>query len=179
MRKQIFGAIAGLVAAVLLVNCGGDNALTLEEYFDRLQEFSDEQMEASDESQAAFDATFEDEDTDEDDFIKAFQEFIKGLTESTKDSLDKVEGLRPPQEIEAVHDEFVAKLTTLVDVFEDFREELDDVDSEEELFAALETLEPAEEAASSEFEAACVAMEMAASDNGVSLDLDCSDEDDE
>ncbi len=178
MKNRLVFAIGGMLAALLLVSCGGGSELTIEEYFEKLQQISDDRTALVDQNELEFDEVLENEDSDEDDIVKAFQEFFKGNTDAAKDSLSASEGLSPPAAVEAAHDGFVAKLKTFVDVLEDFRSELDDVDSQGELIALIEGSD-AVELAGDEFEEACETVQQAATDNGATVDLDCGgDEDD-
>ena len=178
MRNRLVFAIGGVLAALLLMGCGGDSELTIEEYFEKLQQITDDRERAADENEADFDAALEDEDSEEDEIVKAFQEFFKGNTDATKDALSAAEGLSPPAALEAVHDDFIATLKTFVEVLEDFRSELDDVDSQDELLALLENTD-AVESAGDDFETARKAVQQVARDNGVTVALDCPGEDDE
>lgn len=83
MKNRLVFAVGGVVAAMLLVGCGGDSELTVEEYFEKLVEISADREAAVDEDEAAFDEVLEDPDSDVDDQLKAVKEQFKGGVDAT------------------------------------------------------------------------------------------------
>lgn len=102
MRNRLVFALGGMLAALLLVSCGGSE-LTVEEYFEKLQQVGDDREAVVDQNELEFDEVVEDEESSENEIVKAFQEFFKGNTDATKDALSAAEGLSPPAALEAVH----------------------------------------------------------------------------
>ena len=110
------------------------------------------------------------------------------ITEAESDALEKADGLSPPEEVADLHDDFVETLRTYADAvedrFEEFQDELDNVDSFDELeslfagvqrsiFAAFALLEQ-------DFEPECArqapskaSLEQAAADHGIIFDFEC------
>ena len=81
-----------------------------------------------------------------------------------EDAFDDADGLSPPEEVADLHDDFIETLRIVLDSLKEFADELDDVDSFEELESLFEDFEfEGVEAA----EDACLALEQAAEDNGI------------
>ncbi len=181
MKRRLFAPL--FVAAALLAlgsiaaACGGDDKLTLEEYFEQAQVISDD----SDEEFEALYADFPDEDDEEffsnEENLSVIKDFAARFPVIFRDTLNDVEALDPPPEVEDAHDEFLAAGRDLLTLFEGLTspvEEAESVSEVEELFGIGEE-DPEIEAADQRFMDACLALEGIADDNGVVVDFDCEE----
>ncbi len=171
--------LLGLVA--LSAACGdGGEALSLEEYFQRLDAIQED-----------VDARFEEQGDDEDPFDPdaPLEERVDALTGGLQDSkailedaVEAVQGLDPPAEVEDAHDEFVAALLGFLPSFDDFRDRAADVESEsdlEELFSSLDEGSQEFQEAGERLDAACLAIQAIADQNNIAVDLNCEEEEEE
>jgi hypothetical protein len=191
------GRFRGAVAAIMLLvaACGGDSALSIEDYFAAVEAETARYDQATDDIANAFstqlDTAFEDfsaEATGADEATAAAG--LETLTtvavnatrtsfELTAVELDQfistMDALEPPDEVSAEHDEAVAALRAS-------RAAIDPTIDAVNQIIALADLEPV--LAGSAFadsrtrlEVSCIALEQAGNDNGVEVDLDCPGED--
>lgn len=170
-------SIRVLAAAITLVGfglvggaCGGDgggDALTLEEYFERVDELENKQLADSQAIDDELDLL--DEDLTVDEVADSFQEQIDVLRE-LRDGLDD---LNPPDEAQDAHDEVVDSLEASADEFEDLLDEFRDEDSVEDAFAAVGEADTPESDRATE---ACIDLQQVAADNGIDVELDCEEE---
>ena len=185
MRARLFlisfGAALLLALGVAATACGGDGALSLEEYFQRLDAIQNE-------SDARFEALeAEEPDIDDDDVLdeeekEALRDSFAAFPTIFREAIDKADDLDPPAEAEEAHDELVAAGEALVEsqseLQEDFLARLADIESTselEELFSEL--FENAEaQAASERFTAACLALQDIANANDIAVDLECEED---
>ena len=148
-----------------------DEELTLEEYFERVQEISTDFTGEINANEDAFADVVDDEDADEDDRFDAFKELFRKNVDAANDWLVEAHGLSPPEEVADLHDDFIEELRTFVDTLENIADELDDVESFEEVASVFQANVELDAGA---FERTCLALEQAAADNGFTLDLDCN-----
>jgi hypothetical protein len=143
----------------------GGGALSLEEYFQLLDELDNEFSTASDSVDSQIEAT---EDLDEirglmDDQVANFDDFIDGL-----------EDLEPPEEASEPHDEAIAGLSDFRDELSAALDETDSATTIDELFAPFDDLDYSSLERAT---AACLALEQIGADNGITVDLDCDEDD--
>ena len=171
-------AAALLALGTIAAACGGGDELTLEKYFEQAQVISDE----SDEEFEALYADFPDEDDEEffsnEENLTVIKDFAAGFPVIFSDTLNDVEALDPPAEVEDAHDEFLAAgrdLATLYEGLTSSVEEAESVSEAEVLFGTGEE-DPEIEEADQRFMDACLALEGIAQDNGIHVDFECADE---
>ncbi len=174
MKRRVFiAAVLLTLAALVAAACGGDDELTVEEYFEQIQAIADD----SDTRSEALDEEFERiEETAASNaaVFAALSDLFPRLAQIFRDSLSAVEELEPPSEVEDGHEEFVEAFAGVVEVFEDVADRIGEVGSEAELDQFFESV--GFEEGSARFERACFRLEGAALRNGINLDLDCEDE---
>ena len=160
--KRWFGI--GLMAPALLIAAcgGGDDALSVEQYFDRFQTISADQ-------QAQRDALPEPESFEE------FADLFDRQADILDDSLDRVKDLDPPDEVKPPHGLFIETLEAFAKSARDLAGELEDVEDEDEFF---ETLAAGDfEIVAATFQTACSGLEAVAAANSITVDLECGDDD--
>lgn len=162
----LFVAIALLAFGAVVTACDGDG-LTMEEYF--------QQFEALD---ADIDAKL---DTVEQDFPTAFQEteatldLFEAIDAIFSDGIDQLDGLDPPDDVKAAHDEFRASAADQQELVRALADDIDDADSAEDLLGILESRDAEMTAAGSRIEAACLTLQTIATDSGIDIDLECEE----
>ncbi len=169
---SLFIAAALLALGSIAAACGGDDKLTLEEYFEQAQVISDD----SDEEFEALYADFPDEDDEEffsnEENFTFFKELFAGFPVILTDVLDQVEELNPPSEAEDAHDEFLATGREWLEVLEDGA---DRVEAAESISEVEQILESDAQEAQERFDDACLALAGIAEDNGIHVDFDCEE----
>ncbi len=180
MKRPLFAPL--FVAAALLAlgsiaaACGGDDKLTLEEYFEQAQVITDD----SDEEFEALYADFPDEDDEEffsnEENLPLLKEIFAGFPVLLREALDQVEELNPPSEAEDAHDEFLATGREWLELLEGGADRVEAVESISEAGQIEEELEPALGEASQRFIDACLVLEGIAAENGIVSDRPCDEE---
>ncbi len=170
-------AAALLALGTIAAACGGGDELSLEEYFEQAQVISDD----SDEEFEALYADFPDEDDEEffsnEENLTVIKDFAARFPVVFRDTLNDVEALDPPAEVEDAHDEFLAAGNELLILFVGLTgpvEEAESVSEAEVLFGDED--DPEIEAADQRFTDACLALEGIAADNGIVVHFGCADE---
>jgi hypothetical protein len=170
----LLGAVL-LVLGAIAAACGGDDRLTLEEYFERFEAIDAD-------VDAKFEALFDDvpDDGEEDLFsneenLQLFKEIFAGFPVILTDALDALEELNPPSEAEDAHDEFLATGRELGEVFEDGAGRVEAAESISEVEQIEEELEPAQQEAEERFDAACLDLVGVGVANGIHVDVSCED----
>lgn len=154
-----------ITAAMTVVACGGDEELTLEEYFERVTEIADSRDAETDELEQKFDELEENE-------VDAFSGLVGDMARLTRDAFKDMDGLNPPAEAEAAHDEFVSAGFAMSDAFDEVVEELGDAESMEDAFGVMSDT-PDLQAAEERSNNACAALQAVADDAGIDADMDC------
>lgn len=156
------GALAGMLG---LAACGGDDALSAEDYYKKMGEVSAEVEKKLDENNAA---TPESEDPE------AFKDFVVGAFDKNiptiEDGVKKIEELSPPTDIKVKHETFVTALKAQIESLKKFKEQIEDTDPEG-LEAVLSTFDTDTVQAASD--AACTALQEDATSRNIDVDLDC------
>ena len=152
-----FGAIAAA--------CDGDDALTLEEFFQRMEEVGDEFKADSAPLEEELGQLTEESSPDEAlDIIQRQADLIEAF-------VDDLDDLSPPDEAADLMDEAVSAGRDVVQALRDGIDDAEGAESIEEVFANFET-----EEASSRFDQTCLDAEQLAADNGITVDLDCDED---
>jgi hypothetical protein len=168
MRLSIIAICSGaLLLGFSAAACNSDGeALSLEEYFERVDELDQERTDASDELDEGA-AEIGDDDVD------AIIDYFRSYVDVFEDFTDGMDDLDAPDEAADAHDEAVSNLRDGIDSLRDTLGEMEDVDSADDLFAIIED---ADSSGLDAANAACVELIEIASDNGIEVDLNCEDE---
>ena len=163
-------ALALLAFAGLAVSCGDDDggALTLEEFFQRVEELDDDFEARSAEIDAEFEELSEEEALDQGPDLLGRQAELVG------DFIDGLSELDPPEEASDLLEEAVSAGRNVADTFDGLVAELEGAQSLDDLFSFFE--DPDFMAARGRFSQACFDAEQLAADNGITIDLNCEDE---
>ena len=162
--------IAATTAIVGTIACGGDDELTLEEFFQQSQAISDDYEERANTLSRDFPGT-----GDED--YQAYWVFVDKRNALFAEFLDELDTLNPPSEAEDAFDEFL----TAGSEFAESQEGLADLFGEAESFTELSQLSRESEAASAfsasqeRYQDACRSLQEIADANGIVADLECSE----
>ena len=176
MKRRLFAPLfiaAALVAlGITAAACGGDDKLTLEEYFERFEAIDAD-------VDAKFETLYEDfPDEDDEEFfsneenLPLLKEIFAGFPVLLREALDQVEELNPPSEAEDAHDEFLATGREWLELLEDAVNRVEAVDSISEI---EEELEPAVGEAQERFDAACLDVVGVGEANGIVVDVSCEE----
>lgn len=161
----VFGLLLG---AGLFAACGGGgsgDALTLEEYFQDLDALENEFRAGQDASEVAFAAI--DDSTPVEDVITLFEE----LQSVSDEFVAGLEGIDPPPEAEAAHEETIAGFQAISQLIDETIAAVEGGATGEELFAIFATDEAVE--VSEALDATCRALQTLATDNGIDVALNC------
>lgn len=169
IRLAMAGAILAVTVGAVACKDGGDS-LTLEEYFAKVDAV-DTSTDAS--ITALFDAITDEGDVGQ--YRTAMKE-LGPLLDKAGDDLDKLD---PPKEAEDEHDALVVSLHEWADASTEAAnaKTVADADTPEVLFAAFDEAGFGE--AEAAFSTKCKALQQVAADNGINVDLNCDDEEDE
>lgn len=186
---------AGAAMMLLVAACGGDSAMSMEDYFTAVEAESTRYDETTGDIANALSTQFttaiEDysaaaADADEATAAAGLESLTTSIVAATTASyeltgveLDQfitaMDDLEPPDEVSAEHDEAVAALRTSRAAIGPTIVALDQITSLEELETVLAGSDFADSRA--RLEASCTALEQAGVDNGVEVDLDCRGDD--
>ncbi len=154
---------AGLALIAGATACGGsDGESSLENYLQDVEKLSDDL--GKDGSAIEDDIDFEDPDSIRDGFGK--------FRDAADDFVRKIDGWDPPAEAQDAHEAVVDAGRETVSAIEEFIDDLEGVDSAEEL-ASLSDAGLGE--ASERFVAACVRLQEVADDNEIDVALQCDE----
>jgi hypothetical protein len=179
MKPRLFVLL--FIAALLLAlgsiaaGCGGDDELTLEEYFQRLDTLGDDLDDELDRLGEEFDETFVEAESEEE-VMRAFRDFLDPQPALFEEFVAELESIDPPPKVEDAHDEMVAIQAEGLEMLEDLNEHAQAAESAsdvEELEAELET--PAFTAISDRTERVCFELEAIADANDIDVDLECEE----
>jgi hypothetical protein len=98
-------------------------------------------------------------------------DYLSGIATKTDAEIDKIAELAPPPEVQSLHNAYVSALRTLSGLFEDFAKQAAAATTRDEVRASVDV--PTGDAAVSNIQAACVALQSFANDRGNDIDLDC------
>ena len=170
LALALFGSLMlafGAIAAGCDGNGGGD-ALTLEEFFQRVQELdNDFEAKAADLGAQAEGLT---EESSVDEAVALFRQQV-GLIEEFVTNLDALEA--PPEAADLV-EEAVSAGNEAETALNDAIDEASDAETLDELFAVFAA--PEVEAAFTRFDQVCLDAEQLAADNDITVDLNCEED---
>jgi len=169
---------AGLVVAAGLVfllavgagacTDGGGGALTLEEFFQRVEEL-DADFEAGNAEIEAELGELSDEEA-----LDQGPDLLGRLAELVGEFVDELAALDPPEEATDLLEEAVSAGRNVADTFDGLVAELEGAQSLDDLFSFFE--DPDFMAARGRFSQVCSDLEQLAADNGITIELNCEDE---
>lgn len=163
-------AVSVIAAALLLFAAAcGDGELTLAEYFQKLEATQDEN--------SARDAAFEAKPTPGpqstgEELAAYLRDFFNNRVDVDNATLDALNKLDPPAEVEDEHNEFVAGVTGTREVFQRALDQIPDslsLDEADKLFTDFASPGPAGQRVKD----ACLALRKVADDNNVQTNLTC------
>ena len=176
LRLSLLLGATLLVVGAVAAACGGDDRLTLEEYFERFEAI-DVDLDAN------LEALFEDfpDDGEDDPFsneenLALLKGIFAGFPANLTDALDALEELNPPSEAEDAHDEVLATGRELVEVYEVGADRVEAVDSVSDIEQIEEEEDPAIQKADERFTAACLDLVGVGVANGIHVVVSCEDE---
>lgn len=162
----LFGAVAAACDGD-----GGDGELTLEEFFQRVQELDDQFEAGSD----ALDAQFDEFDQlSEEDALERTPGLLQQQADLVEEFVDGLDALEVPDEAAELQDEAVSAGRDVVTAFNDLLDDVEVAETFDALFGIFE--DEAFLAAVERFEQACLDAEELAADNGITVELNCEEE---
>ena len=142
MRFTGIGAKAFLLAATFvaaqgLVGCGDeDEALTVQDYFERMGEIGSDLGDAAAEIEAKLLQVLDDDGSDEGDVVRAARDFFESSTDARRDVLNSALRLTPPADLASIHDAFTASLDVWLGQFQDIADQVEDAETIDDIGAA-------------------------------------------
>ena len=178
MKSLAFSLAAALLLALGTVAAacggGGGNKLTLEEYFQKLDSVQ-EQADATFATQEA--STGEpSQDASGEELAAFLRDNVTSSADVLRDAAADVNDLEPPDEVADAHSDIAAAINDLVAAFDDLADSVPDTLTPAELEQGTFFNSTELNAADEQFVAACNALEQIASDNGITVDLACEEE---
>ena len=164
LRLLPLALVAGLLLAfgAFAAACGGEDSLTLEEYFQQVDALIDNTAEQSnalgEEPFAGLDALEEQ--------IEASRSFYFGFAAITATFRDAIRDIDPPAEVEDAHNALVEAADDFEQASGDLIDKLDEVTSQADFDAAFAALNTPEEA--------CSDLQGIADENGIDVSLNCA-----
>jgi hypothetical protein len=158
-------AVLVLAFGAIVAACDGDDALTLEEFFQRLEQVADEFEADSAPLEEELGQLTEESSPDE------ALDIIRRQADLIEDFVDELDDLSPPDEAADLMDEVVSAGRDVVQALRDGIDDAEGAESIEEAFANFETWE-----VSTRFDQTCLDVEQLAADNGITIDLDCGED---
>ena len=170
-------AIILLCFGAITIACNGsggsDAPLTLAGYFQRLQRLDHQAQERNDALAEELDAALERAESEEEQFQAARAGFLQGAL-SIDEFITDLEDLAMPEEVRDAHDRVIAAGEALLASFQGLAQELDRTDTADVLERLLGDRDLNEIA--ERYEEACEALEDAADENGIDIDLNCAED---
>lgn len=179
-----------LTAALLLslgavvTACGDDDgdgnggALTLDEYFEKAAESKAESEARADEVQASADEELAAVESI-DDAVEVFGNLIDDFVDATRQTLEDLDALEPPSEVEDLHNELVAIFQAGANALEGYAAELEEGIDLADFEAFGQDIETEFSALSTQSEVVCLQMQDIADENSIDVDLECGEDDEE
>jgi hypothetical protein len=182
-----------LLATVVTIAACGSSALTAGEYFEAVESsaaeydaatdgFLDDYTAAVGPASIEFEANSVDADTATlaaekakfiDTLVSEMSLFFERGGDALESFVDTLNGLDPPEDVEAAHNEAVATLTRSLDAIPDLVGELRSADSQQEIDEAINGSDFGD--VQPRVAAACVALQEVAVTQGITVDLHCGD----
>jgi hypothetical protein len=141
-----------------------DDKLSIEEYFQKTDAIDND-------STARIDAVFEGVGETED--VGAMRDAFRQFPPILDDAVSDLEDLSPPNEAETQHERVIETLKNVASTARDSFDELDAAQTFDDVFAVVEG--DAFTQANEAFTAACLDLQSVAADNGIAVDLGCTD----
>ena len=163
-------ALIALLLLAFAAGCGGEDSLTLEEYFQQLEALTAAAEERGAEFEDAINAEL-DAAISEEERLAVFEDALRNAQPIFTTFVDGLNDLNPPAAVEELHNEFVDESAELAASLEEVLNEFGDQD-----FAADLNLfeESSLSQAGDRFDKACAALQDFAAENEIDVDLDCN-----
>ncbi len=176
LSGALFAAGALLALATVAAGCGGDDELTLEEYFQQVDVVLGQARERFDVVEGEFDEGVAPDSTDEE-ALDAFRESFVKMVTVLGEGIDGMENIEPPAEAEEAHEEWLAAAALVEALTQGLLDELEEVETADDLedFVAR-VYEPEFAEASERGLEACLGLQGIADANGIDVDLECEEE---
>ena len=161
----------GLVVLVGTATCGGGSKrLSAEEYLQKVQSIAET---SSDEENAAFPSEGESANFSPEEGKQAGIDGLRSIASITEDAIKQVDDLKPPEDLQQAHDALVEEGNSLAQSFRDLADQAEDVppDGIGDFF----NTEVFVEATFASFDEACSALQDLGAEQGVEVDLHCTD----
>jgi chemotaxis regulatin CheY-phosphate phosphatase CheZ len=163
-------AVAALVTFACTGGANGDDTLTLAEYFAELERISHEAESRLDRADVS-----DVENPSVDEARNLWVGALKEAAATFDDTVDELEDLNPPGEVEDEHDEFTGDLRRLSPEFERWIARVEDIETFQELIIVADEIDDffAGVPEQDRFTESCNALQRIADENDVSVDLEC------
>lgn len=170
-RSLALALIATLLLAfgAFAAGCGGEDSLTLEQYFQQLEALNDtveeQGAEFADAANAELDAA-----TSEEDILAVSEDFLTNVQPIFTTFADDLNDLNPPAAVEELHNEFVDVYNEVVVYLEEALNRFGDLDSTADLEGFFEEIGSN---VGERLDETCAALQTIADENEIDIDLDC------
>jgi len=170
-------AVIAIGIAALAFGCSDSSeTLTLEEYFAEFEAI-DADIDAQIELLYVDFPTGTDEEIFSDDStVSFFKDLLAGFEVALSDSLERAQELAAPSEVEDEHDALLEAVEKNITAFEAGSEAIKDVETMAEFETVFPPVESDIDAAQLAFETACLDVVAVGEANGITVDVDCLDD---
>jgi hypothetical protein len=165
--------VLSAVVAVAAIACNdGSSSSELESYLLTLEELDTEFEEAAAEREAQLNEAFAAAETDEE-VVDVYRQSFVSFQDVVEGFIRDLEGLDPPEEAEAIHEQAVSSGNDVLVVLDELATSGQDVQSVEE----AETLasDMLADEAFAQFDEACIELQALADENDVEISLNCQE----
>jgi hypothetical protein len=164
-------AALALLGALGAAACGGGSKrLSTTEYLQKVQAIAEK---ATEEESAAFPSEEESASLSPEEQKQAGIDGLRSFASIIQDAIDQIDDLKPPKDLEQAHDDVVQEANKLAMSFEDLADQAEDIPPAgigdffgSQVFA---------EATFASFDKACSALQALGAQQGVDVDLHCTD----
>ena len=166
-----FSAAIVLAGGTAATACAGGGSLSIEEYFQKVEATSNDGRQKEDAAQPT------EEETANLTLEQQKQtgiDFLTSIAEINEDTIDEIDNLNPPDDVEGAHNRLVAEGRDLAKTFRDFAEEAKGTSPEGigDFFNSQVFVE----STFAPFDEACFALQKIADDKDISVNLNCAPE---
>ena len=178
MKVRLILPAAAAAALTLLVAlapaCGGGDGggSTLEEYVQEFQRIKDDAESQSD----AVEARLDQEPASAEDALELFSAAIGSFVDIATGVAQDLNGIEPPSEVSALHDDLVAAWAEGVDALEQLQADVEGLESPEDFLTLVPQIEEDFGALDDKTEQVCLDLQDVADKNNIDIDLECGDE---
>ena len=169
-RWPIFVALGALLLLGTAACGGGSKRLSAEDYLLKVQSIA---ASSTDEENAAFPSEEESASFSPEEQKQAGIDGLRSLGSIVGDAIEQVDGLKPPEDLQQAHDALVEEGNNLAQGFGDLADQAEDIppDGIEDFFNTQVFVETT----FAPFDEACSALQDLGAQQGVEVDLHCTD----